>query len=341
MDERLKELRNHMTTTELKDIRFDDEKKKLVMKRIINQKKSSKNWWPKGLSIIFSLAIITIIFFSGKHLLFNSSNLAQGSKEIPEKIVGQEGITQSDNANKIINSNQDDSRNLSKKEILYRMLNTNDYFKTAQGAYVYQNPFTEQEIYYKVRMEKGDLAGYEKEVNKQMNITRITIVNNNKLVTLHEEQKKYEMSGIGISLNEGSISLEEVFGKDLHGSSIIKYRERPPIASDSLFPFEIAANYLQDESQWEIEQQEEKYLGEKVIVIKGDLGALNSEKHQSVSFKLWVHKSSGILMKMETYSPEGNVVNSLVTQKFTLDKSIPSSEFQFNIPKDFKKIEHH
>lgn len=27
MDERLKELRNHMTTTELKDIRFDDEKK--------------------------------------------------------------------------------------------------------------------------------------------------------------------------------------------------------------------------------------------------------------------------------------------------------------------------
>jgi len=339
MDERLKKLRNHMTTTELKDIRFDDEKKQLVMKRIINQKKSSKNWLPKGLSIIFSLAIITIMFFSGKHLLFNSSNLAQGSKEIPEKIVDQEGITQSDNVNKIINPDHDDSHNLSKKEILYRMLNTNDYFKTAQGAYVYQNPFIEQEIYYKVRMEKGNLGGYEKAVNKQTNRNRITIVNNNKLLILHEEQKEYEMSGI--SLHEDSISLEEVFGKDLHGSSTITYRERPPIAIDSLFPFEIATNYLQDESQWEIEQQEEKYLGEKVIVIKGDLGTLNSEKHQSVSFRLLVQKSSGILMKMETYSSEGNVVDSLVTQKFTLDKSIPSSEFQFNIPKDFKKIEYH
>lgn len=332
MDERLKKLRHHMTTTELKDIGFDDGKKQLVMKRIISQKETSKNWLPKGMSVIFSLAIITVMFFSGKHLLFNSSNLVQGGKEISE----QEGITQSDNANKIINPDHDDSHNLSKKEILYRMLNTNDYFKTAQGAYVYQNPFMEREIYYKVRMEKGNLGGYEKAVNKQTNSTRITIINNNKLLTLNEEQKEYEMSGI--SLNEDSISLEEVFGKDLHGASTITYRARPPIASDSLFPFEIAANYLQDESQWKIEQQEENYLGEKVIVIKGNLGAFNAEKHQSVSFRLWVHKSSGILMKMETYSSEGNVVNSLITQKFTLDKSIPSSEFQFNIPKDFKKM---
>ena len=335
MDERLKKLRNHMTTTELKDIRFNDEKKQLVMKRIINQKKTSKNSLPKSLSIIFSLALLTILFFSGKHLLFNSSNLTQGSKEMPEKTVFQEGVTQSDNATKNINPVHDDSYNLNKKEILYRMLNTNDYFKAAQGAYVYQTPFIEKEIYYKVRMEKGNLGGYEKAVTKETNNSVITILNSNKLLTLNEAQKEYHVSGI--SLNEESISLEEVFRKDLDGSSITTYRERPPIATDSLFPFEIAANYLREESQWEIEQQEEKYLGEKVVVIKGEFDALNSEKYQSVSFRLWVHKSSGILLKMETYSSEGNVVDSLVTQDFMLDKSIPSSEFQFNIPKDFKK----
>ena len=43
-------------------------------------------------------------------------------------------------------------------------------------------------------------------------------------------------------------------------------------------------------------------------------------------------------MKMETYSAEGNIVDSLETQKFILDKPFPSSEFQLNIPKGFKKI---
>lgn len=338
MDKRLKKLRHHMTTTELKNIRFEDKEKQLVMKHISNNKnkKQSANWLPKGTSVIFSLAIIMIMIFSGKHFLFNSSNAIQGSKDISEKIGEQETITQSDHANEIINSNQDDSNDLSKNEILYRMLNTNDYFKTAQGSYMYQSPFTEQEILYKVRMEKGNVGGYEKAVDKQTNTARITIVNSNKLVTLYEEQKEYKMSGI--SLNEDSISLEEVFGNDSHGSPVTNYRERPPIAIDSLFPFETAANYLQDESKWEIEKQGEKYLEEEVIVIKGKIDPLNSEKHESVSFRLWVHKFSGILMKMETYNSEGNVVDALVTQKFTLDKPIPSSEFQFNIPKDFKKI---
>lgn len=53
------------------------------------------------------------------------------------------------------------------------------------------------------------------------------------------------------------------FWKDVHGSSVINYRARPPIAFNPLFPFEIAANYLQDESQWEVEQQEEKNILEK------------------------------------------------------------------------------
>ena len=335
MDKRLKELRHHMTTTDLKDIRFDDQKKQMVMKQIINHKKTSANWLPKGISVIFSLVIIILMFFSGKHLLFNSSDAIQGGKDISEKFVEQETLTQPDNDSEIINSNHNDSDDLSKNEIFYRMMNTNDYFKTAQGSYVYKTPFREQEIFYKVRMEKGNIGGYEKAVDKQTKNAVITILNSNKSLTLHEEKKEYRMSGI--SINEDSISLEEVYGKDSHGSPVVNYRERPPIAIDSLFPFEIAANYLQDESKWEIETQGEKYLEEKVIVIKGNLNAFNSEKHQSTSFRLWVHKSSGILMKMETYSSEGDVVDSLVTQKFTLDKSIPSSEFQFAIPKDFKK----
>lgn len=43
----------------------------------------------------------------------------------------------------------------------------------------------------------------------------------------------------------------------------------------------------------------------------------------------WVHKSSENLMKFETYSAEGNIVE---TQKFILEKSIPSSKSQLNIP---------
>lgn len=337
MDEKLKKLRNHMTSTELKNIRFDDDKKQLVMKRINNQNKLFKNWVPKVVSIVFSLAIIIIMFFSGRHLLFNSSNLVQGSKENSEKVVNQEGNTQSDYTNDNINSNHENSPDLSKKEILYRMLNTNDYFKTAQGSYVYRNPYIKQKIFYKLSMEKGDIGGYENAVNEQANSSVTTIVNSNKLLVLHEEQKEYELANIS-SLNGDSISLEEVYEKDANGSSITNYRARPPIGKDSLFPFEIAANYLKDESQWEIEQQEEKYLDEKVIVIRGNLSASNSEKYQSASFKFWVHKASGILMKMETYSAEGNIVDSLKTQEFILDKSIPSSEFQLSIPKDFKKM---
>lgn len=69
-----------------------------------------------------------------------------------------------------------------------------------------------------------------------------------------------------------------------------------------------------------IEQQEEKYLEDKIIVIRGNLSAFNSEKYHSASFKFWVLKSSEILMKLETYSADGNMVDSLETQK--LEKSI-------------------
>lgn len=326
-----------MLSTELENIKFDDKQKQLVMenikshkkqsilKHIINPKKQSPSWLPKVTSVIFSLALIMIMFSPGKHFLFNENNATYGNKE---KIGEQETITHSDSV---------DSENFSKNEILYRMLNTNDYFKTAQGVYVYKTPFTENKIFYKARMEKGNISGYEKAVNKQTNEAIITIVNNNKLLTLYEEQKEYVLSEI--SLNEEAISLEEVFREDAH-NQVINYRDRPPIAIDSLFPFEIASNYLQDLTHWDIENQEEKFLEENVIVIKGELDEINSEKYQSVSFRLWVHKSSGILMKMETYNAEGKIVDSLITQEFAFNKPIPSSEFKMNIPEDLKKITH-
>ncbi|MET4558859.1 hypothetical protein ABIA69_000002 [Lysinibacillus parviboronicapiens] len=337
MDEKLKKLRNHMTTTELKNIRFDDKKKQSVMKSIINQKKPSKNLIPKGVSIVFSLAVITLLFFSGKHLLFDSSDLVQGSQKNSGEIVNQEEITQSDNTNESIVSSHEKTPELSKNEILYRMLNTMDYFKTAQGSYVYRNPYVKQNIVYKLNMEKGNIGGYEQAVNEQSKSSITTIVKSDQMLTLNEKEKEYLLEKAS-SLNRNSISLKEVYGADAQGTPDTTYRKRPPIAMDSLFPFEIASNYLEDEEQWEIEQQEDTFLGEKVMIIKGNLNAYNSEKPQSVSFRFWVHKATGILMRMETYSAEGNVVYSLVTQKFILDKPIPSSEFQLNIPKDYKKM---
>jgi len=330
MDKKLKKLRNHMTTTELKNIRFDDEKKQLVMKRIINQKKPSKNLIPKGVSIVFNLAVITLLFFSGKHLL-DSSDLVQGS----QKNTDQEEITQSDNSNESIVSSHEKTPELSKNEILYRMLNTIDYFKTAQGSYVYRNPNVKKNIVYKLSMEKGNIGGYEKVFNEQSKSSMTTRVGD-PILTLNEKEKENLLEKAS-SFNRNSITLEEVYGADAQGTQDTTLRKVLPIAMDSLFPFEIASNYLEDEEQWEIEQQEDTFLGEKVMIIKGNLNAYNSEKPQSVSFRFWVHKATGILMKMETYSAEGNVVDSLVTQKFILDKPIPKSEFQLNIPKDYKK----
>lgn len=108
------------------------------------------------------------------------------------------------------------------------------------------------------------------------------------------------------------------------------YRERPPIgiAQSSLFPYEIASNYTRDYNNWEIEKQNETLLNHNTIVLKGKLNRNSSNKQGAKTFRFWVDKDSGILVKYELYDETGNVVSFL-----------HPLELKVNVPVDTKVFE--
>jgi hypothetical protein len=117
------------------------------------------------------------------------------------------------------------------------------------------------------------------------------------------------------------LTLENAFGDNVH-------RERPPIglANNSLFPYEIASNYTRDLNTWEIENQNEELLGHNTLVIKG-----NVNKYGFQSFRFWVDKDTGILVKYETYNDKGEIVDYLYSTKLEVNVPIDSDSFVPNL----------
>jgi outer membrane lipoprotein-sorting protein len=107
-------------------------------------------------------------------------------------------------------------------------------------------------------------------------------------------------------------------------------------AKDSLFPQEITLGYLEDYSKWDILDDSIQYLGLNVALIEGTFNNYYETKHQASTFKLWVHKDTGVLLKMEEYNKENEVVSSLVTQEIKFNNKSNNTNFQLEIPSGFK-----
>lgn len=98
------------------------------------------------------------------------------------------------------------------------------------------------------------------------------------------------------------------------------------VASEVLFNQNIALAYLEDQNKWAIVGSED-YLGLNATIIKGELPAYFKDKHNAETFKLWVHEETGILLKMEEYNQNGEVVYYVETHSIKLNSPLESEKF--------------
>ncbi|MCC3359683.1 hypothetical protein [Bacillus sp. REN16] len=108
-------------------------------------------------------------------------------------------------------------------------------------------------------------------------------------------------------------------------------------AKDSLFPQEIALGYLEDYSQWEIVDDSTKYAGVEAVLIEGTFNEYYAAKHQASTFKLWVHKDTGVLLNLEEYDSDMELVSGLATQDIKFNDKLNNANFHLETPPGFKK----
>ena len=137
------------------------------------------------------------------------------------------------------------TKEMTKKEILTKLLNTVDYFETAIGKFELLKSGKKSLVEYQLsltEMEGGYSSVTDYDSNSKPSRVSITYYKDGKLWIPDKSPRSYK-------INSGSTLIpEDAFSTNPQGANVTTYRERPPIgiAQSSLFPYEIASNYTRD-----------------------------------------------------------------------------------------------
>jgi outer membrane lipoprotein-sorting protein len=85
------------------------------------------------------------------------------------------------------------------------------------------------------------------------------------------------------------------------------------------------SKYTKNFDRWNIEKQNEKLLGHNTIVLKS-LDSTTAGKFKADSFRFWVDKDPGILVKYEDYW-KGKVTSYLYPKSLKVNVPIDLKEF--------------
>jgi outer membrane lipoprotein-sorting protein len=347
MKNNLDDLKTKMDHTVLKNVSFDDKHYLQVLTSIKGSKIKKDAFQLRNkvnalLSVsVISIMFLSILYFAGTQLnLLNTLEQKQTSK--PKENNMQEPINKSSNekATYIPPKQEENYDDMTKGEILTKMLNTVDYFETAKGEFIIHNGLNQgyEVVEYGIRLTSAP-AGYGKRTLDSGTVFFQEYYKDGTVWSIDERSKTYMISKlVEDQVNKGTaLTLEEAFSIASDGNPQTIYRERPPISSgNALFPYEIASNYTRDLSKWEIEKQNEELLGHNTLVIKG------KKNHRDFqTFRFWVDKDTGILVKYETYNSNGDVVDYLHPTKLAINVPFDSTKLVPNIEgyKDFKQQE--
>lgn len=237
----------------------------------------------------------------------------------------------------------EDEINSTKTEIHEKMLNTFDYFESVKGEFVYSsnNAGFHEQVTYQVKNKTNNQTGasYIKSKSKSGRIIESSY-DGKKVNQINHKTKEYILADVDLTAKSEKLSIKERYKKNENGESEYKYRFDPTfmgIAAMSVAPQEVATGYLEDYSKWEISGSELTY-GFDTFVISGTFNDYYKQKHNAETFKLWVHKDTGILLKLEEYDKTGNVVDYLETTDLKINNGFDGTKLKMDEPKDYKKL---
>lgn len=137
----------------------------------------------------------------------------------------------------------------------------------------------------------------------------------------YEERQELDF----ISIVESTARIQE----DNEGIASFYYRDdltTLPYARQSIFYQECVFGYLSDFSSWEI-LAIEKFLERDCFIVSGTLSGTYSEKVNTESFKMWVDKETGVMLKLEGYK-NSELTERLETTKISVDQIIDQTVFE-------------
>jgi outer membrane lipoprotein-sorting protein len=328
LEDKLKDLDEKMNSSILKDLEFSEKRKQEVLRNIKNMKKERivrRGFFKPVLStVVIGVLCLGIGFFT-------LEQVRAPSKKQEAHMEQKEKETENSPAAK-----DEYYKDMTKQEILTKMLNTIDHFESAKGSFEEFTHNTKRRVEYELDMGKvkggwgKSTSTYQKEVNSKMNY-----YDQDNVWVIDEKTQSLREAGYSHPSTCCTLTLKEAFTKDSAGIDMTMTRDRPPIglAQNSLFPYEIASNYTRNLDKWEIEEQNEELIGHNTLVLSGELDSYASIKTQSNTFRFWVDKDTGILVKYETYNSTGDVVHYLHPKQLLVNQKVDTEKHKPDLSK--------
>lgn len=352
MNHDLDNLKEKLNSTILRDVDFSEKSKENVRRAIREYQGYTKPALKQKLNYIFSitascLLIFGIGYFTIKNIDNHSDNKMYEVSEGPPSTQSTKNKTApNENENIYIPSEKEEFYGeMAKEEIVDKMLNTPLYFQTAEGKFENSSVnFGSQFIEFKI--SNGDeVGGYVSVVDQ--NQERINVYNDtqiweidlieNSFVETGYEPKEFQPVTVEKILSE--VTSIEAYGPLRNDLYFIYDRQIPPVwlADISLFPFAKTIQYLSDYELWEIEKQNERVLDHNTIVLYGKVSDEILQNINAKTFRFWVDKDTGILVKYEEYDSNGNVVRYLHPEQLKVNVPINLDDFKPNLDGLHKK----
>jgi hypothetical protein len=338
VENKLKNLKEKMDGTILQDVYFSEQLERKVLSSIKQSKiQKPESTFKNRFNSVLSVTVTTLLFLGiGYYAASKMQLINVGNGEYSAK---PKEIKQEKNSSIYVPPVQKENyKIMTKEEILTKMINTVNNFETAKGEFklhydgspgyllvdyelsLHHNPggdssltatdgtYTKMSHYYK--------GGTMWDINEAMGTYRETKY----LESLQRSQK--------------TLTIEDAFTKASDGNDVTFLRERPDVGvgvEKTLFNYEMVSYFTRDLNKWEIEKQNEELLGHNTLVIRGNKAHLNVR-----SFRFWVDKDTGIIVKYETYNSAGKVVEYLYPTKLEINVPVDSKHFTPNL-QNYKK----
>lgn len=215
-----------------------------------------------------------------------------------------------------------DYNDLEAKSYLYHMmLNSIDYFRTAEGTMNYAIPVGETEDSFQLDLVNG--ISYERQDSPGQNTCEIFLADDTEYI-VYSETKTYmtrENPMLTNLQNDLIVSDNERAWVDENGESFCITRPvslSPGICGGCLFPQVYAMSVLGNFEKWQVTGTEIR-LDRNCAVLEGSF--------QEVSFRLSTDVETGILLSYETFDPDGTRNGYFELTSLTVDEEIDVKHF--------------
>lgn len=280
--------------------------------------------------IIFSICIsVATIGFIGKYVDFNEYvNADENSCVIEETGCIVDSLDEECCVTEI--GVKDETTLINEKEIevdkeyaAIHMLNAVDYYNTAEGSFVTNMQHGELETLIEF-VVSNDFSYDSAKCDEYYNESYCGDGRTNKYFN-NDKQMMSAFTGIDdTSYNE--IPFSGRMSTKSNGEKVYQYRSSyMQNASMCLLSQELCFGLLGDFDLWEITEESE-FLGYPVIIIEGKTEEMYGEKLNISNFRLYLEKTSGIVMKLEGYDSFGNISNYIEMKNISINKELTKSK---------------